>query len=420
MSTDQRSGLLRGASLIAVAIMVMNIAAYGFTMVAARLLGPREYGGFAGLMALVLVFNVLPLALQATAARRISADPRHAAQIERTILRVTYRAALLMGAVLILATPLIDRILRLDNWVATALLGVTLVPLTVMGGQAGVLQGARQWGPLAAVYLAFGLPRLVVGSALVWWQPSATTAMVAVAVSAFAPAIVGHLALRRRLPAALHADRRSEDHRFYPMLRESLHNSQALLAFFALSNVDLIVARNVMSEHQAGLYAGGVILTKAVLFLPQFVVVVAFPSMSTPGERRRGLTRSLGVVALLGVVACLAAALLASVALIFIGGDEYAEIRSLLWLFAVLGTVLSMVQVLVYSVLARQGQKTILLVWAGLLLTVLIGMTADSAEGLLRIVIATNGLLFVLLLAISMYVLRRPLPDPVEEPAPAE
>ena len=65
------------------------------------------------------------------------------------------------------------------------------------------------------------------------------------------------------------------------ILRETFHNSQVLLAFFALSNADIVIARNVLDEHDAGLYAGGLILTKAMLFLPQFVVVVAFPSMST-------------------------------------------------------------------------------------------------------------------------------------------
>lgn len=408
MTTGRSTGLLRGASVIAVAIMAMNVAAYGFTMVAARLLGPREYGGFAALMALLLVFNVLPLALQATAARRISAEPEHVAQIERTILRVTYRGAAVLGGVIVLATPLIDRMLRLGNWPATVLLGLTLVPLTIMGGQAGILQGERRWVPLAWVYVAFGAPRLVLGSALLWWRPSATTAMVAVAVSAIAPAVVGWLALRRTGERA--AGAASQDHRFGPVVRESLHNSQALLAFFAVSNVDLIVARNVLSEHDAGLYAGGVILTKAVLFLPQFVVVVAFPAMSSPGERRRGLTRSLAAVAGLGLSASVGAAVLAPIALIFIGGDDYAEIQSSLWLFAILGTVLSMVQVLVYSVLARRGHKTILLVWAGLLLTAVLGLTAASAGGLLAVVIGTNGLLFLLLFGVSLHALRNPLP----------
>ena len=64
------------------------------------------------------------------------------------------------------------------------------------------------------------------------------------------------------------------------MLRELFHNSHALLAFFALSNADVVIARSTLDPHDAGLYAGGLILAKAVLFLPQFVVVVAFPSMS--------------------------------------------------------------------------------------------------------------------------------------------
>ena len=49
------------------------------------------------------------------------------------------------------------------------------------------------------------------------------------------------------------------------------------------------MARAVLPEEQAGLYAGGLIMAKALLFLPQFVVVVAFPSMSKQGASRRTL-----------------------------------------------------------------------------------------------------------------------------------
>ena len=65
---------LVGGSSIALAIGVMNVATYGYTMVAARLLGPKQYGAFASLMATLLVISVLQLGLQATAARRISAE----------------------------------------------------------------------------------------------------------------------------------------------------------------------------------------------------------------------------------------------------------------------------------------------------------------------------------------------------------
>ena len=90
---------------------VMNIATYGFTMVAARLLGPRTTAPSPALMALLLVVAVLQLGLQATAARRIAADPGHVAQIERAILRVTYRAVARRWACCAWSlSPVIDRV----------------------------------------------------------------------------------------------------------------------------------------------------------------------------------------------------------------------------------------------------------------------------------------------------------------------
>ena len=52
------------------------------------------------------------------------------------------------------------------------------------------------------------------------------------------------------------------------------------------------------------------------------------------------------------------AMIIAGVAMVFVGGAEYSDVQSRLWTFAVLGTLLSMLQLLVYSVLARQGTRS--------------------------------------------------------------
>ncbi len=404
--TRELPNWVRGGGAIAVAIAVMNVGTYAFTMIAARLLGPQAYGALASLMATLLVIGVLQLGLQATAARRIASEPDHVGQIEHTILRVTHRAALAIGVVMLALSPVVDRVLRLDNLLAAVLVAVVAVPMTVMGAQAGILQGERRWAPLALLYLANGLPRLLIGGTLIWWRPDEVTAMVGVAIGQWAPVLVGWWALRRtarradRIPVAAHGARE--------VVRESIINSQALFAFFALSNVDIIVARNVLDGHEAGLYAGGLILTKAVLFLPQFVVVVAFPAMSTPEERRRALLRSISLVAVIGVLATLAAWLLSSLALVFVGGNDYTEIRDSLWLFAVLGTALSLLQLLVYSVVARQGRRSIVLVWIAFAVVVGVGLTTESVNGLLVVAATVDVVLFVALLALSLFRLRTP------------
>jgi O-antigen/teichoic acid export membrane protein len=404
---------LLGGSSIAIAIGLMNVATYGYTMVAARVLGPRQYGAFASLMATLLVVSVLQLGLQATAARRISADPGHVGQIEDVIMRVTGRAALSVGLVLLVLTPVINLVLHLDSLLVAGLVCVAAVPMTVMGGQAGILQGERRWVPLSMVYVANGVPRLVIGFALIAWHPSELSAMLGVVLGQFAPVVVGWWALRHER----HPGEVGDHHSLRPMIREVIHNSQALLAFFALSNADVIVGRNVLDDHDAGLYAGGLILTKAVLFLPQFVVVLAFPAMSSASERRKALTRSLGLVAVLGVVATLGAWLLSGLALVFVGGADYSEIQSRLWLFAVLGTVLAMLQLLVYSVLARQGQRSVYLVWAALVALIAAGSTVSTVDGLLAVVLTIDLALLAALVFVSLYLLNRPVEETVE-PSP--
>lgn len=395
--------VVRGTGGMAVAIVVMNVSTYGFQMVAARVLGPTQYGGVAGLMAVLLVVAVLQLGVQATGARRISATPDHVAQIERVVLGVAYRAALVLGVVMLALSPVVAQLLRLDSVVPAVLLAVAAVPLTVQGGQAGILQGERRWLALGALYLSMGVPRLLIGSLCIWASPTATAAMLGVTVALFVPVIVGSLLLRR--PRESGED--SDANQIGPTLRETGRSSLALLAFFVLSNADIVVARNVLESHDAGLYAGGLILTKAVLFLPQFVVVVAFPSMSTVEERRVALLRSLALVLGLGVAGTLAAWLLSDVAMVFIGGAEYSDVQSRLWLFAVLGTLLSMLQLLVYSVLARQGTRSAYLVWVAVAALVGGGVTLASLDGLLATVVVIDAVLFAVLLALSLWRMNR-------------
>ena len=383
---------------------VMNVSTYAFTVLAAHLLGPKPYGAFASLMATLLVISVVQLGLQATAARRISAEPEHAHEVEAVILRVTYWAAGLFGVLLLLLSPLLDHILRLGSIPTAALVAVAAVPLTVMGGQAGILQGERRWRPLGAVYIAAGVPRVVIGLVLIAWSPTEASAMLGVTIATFAPVVVGWWALRHPRPSAGAVQR----HHPREVVREVVHNSQALLAFFALSNVDVIVARNVLPAHDAGLYAGGLIMTKAVLFLPQFVVVLAFPAMSTVAERRYALTRSLAVVAFLGLSCTVVALGFPQLALIFVGGAEYQDIADLLWLFALLGTVLSMLQLVIYAVLARQGRRSTLAVWVALVALVGIGATTSSVVGLLVAVMAVDTLLFLLLTGVTLRLIRSP------------
>lgn len=395
-------------SAVAVATSVMNVATYGFTMLAARIIGPSEYGAFVACLNLLVILQVVALGLQATAARRIAVDLGNVATIEGAILRTTTRVSVAVGALLLVLVPAVDALLNLDSLATAAVVAVAAVPLTLAGGQAGILQGERRWGALALFYVAGGVPRLVVGTAIILWRPDATSAILGVGIGYLFPLMVGWWTLRhRRTPESVAAE-----HSARSLLVESAHNAQVLFAYFALSSVDIMIARQVLDDHDAGLYASGLIMAKVMLFLPQFVVIVAFPDMASPASRRRALVRSLLLVAALGVAMVVAARVLSGLAMVFVGGAEFAEVEDLLWVFAVLGTLLAMLQLQVYAVLARQGRRTVVLVWAALAVVVVLGLRTDSVIGLVSVVVTVDGVLLSVLTVASLRLAREPEPEP--------
>ena len=399
--------LVRSGAGIAIAMAVQNVAAYAFTIAAARRLGPAEYSAVASLMGLLLIVVVVPLGLQATGARKVAADRARRAEIEPAMLATTYRAALGLGVLCLVLTPAI--VVLLDTgWLPALTIGLSAVPLTIVGGQSGILQGEHRWGPLGAVYLAIGVGRLALGAVGLWISPTALGAMAGVAAAAWLPALVGWIALRQKRRG--HPRWRGSGANVAE-LREVARNSYALLAFFALSNADVVVARVVFDEHQAGLYAGGLILTKAVLFLPQFVVVVAFPTMASAAGRRSVYLKALALVAGIGLTATLGAWVLSDLAVTFIGGPAYESVRPQIAWFALLGTLLAMIQILVYEVVARQHRRSVGWLWAGLVAVAGCGAVVGTVGSLLLTVLLIDVAMLTALL-VSTHLLRTKVEAP--------
>ncbi len=402
---------LAAGSKVTIAVAIMNVTTYAFTLLAARWLAPSEFGAVGALMGLLLVLNVAGLALQTTAARRVAtADVEQRAAIARQMMALTYAVSVALGLLTLAAAPVTNAVLDLDSLPTAALLAITASLQSLTFGQAGVIQGERRWVPLAWLYALNGGGRFVCGAVMMLVRPDAFGAMLGVAAGALAPVVAGTLALRSDgilRPTAWREARH--------VLVELTRNARALLAFLGVSNADILVARSVLPSHDSGLYAGGLILTKAVLFLPQFLIVLGFPTMAAGGAARtRGHRRALGVLVVLGLAAAAASALVPALALEFVGGSEYGEIERRLWLFAALGLALSLVQFLVYDAVARQDHAALASVWIALVLLASSATWVGSVEVLLGWAIAVNGVLVVVLLALSLVPTRSR--EPADQP----
>jgi O-antigen/teichoic acid export membrane protein len=363
--------------VVGLGMMVMNVLAYGFTLLAAHTLGPSTFGAVAALLGVIIVANVGSLTIQATAARRLATtEPRDLDGVRREIVRSGSWLSVGLGLLLLIVVPLLDKALQLDDRVATAMVAPTCAALTLMGAFAGMAQGERRWGALAAIYLAMGVGRIAGGGTALLVDTSARSAMIGVAAGSVLPLLVGWR-LCPAAPAASSGDR--------PVLSELWRNGHTLLAFFAFTNLDILLARHQFSHHQAGIYAGGAILTKTCLFLTTFVLVVAFPSMAS---ERAGRPWAKPVLVVLGLGACavLGTLLLPDLAESFAGGSTYAGLGRVAWVFALEGTTFAVLQILVYDTIAGQRHAAILL-WAGVIGVAAVAMpTVHSVDALAGIV----------------------------------
>ena len=370
--------MLGAGSLVAVGMMTMNVLVYAFTLLSARTLTAPAFGGLGAVLAILIMVSVGALALQATGARRIAtASPDRRAEAAHDVLATARVLAIGLAGGLFLASPILRLVLEVTWWVAV-LIPVAVVPLTLLGGFAGVLQGRRAWSGLTLVFLGLGAGRLSFGGLALLLDDSLTAAVAGVTAGAFVPAIVGWIACHRLLGSSSGAPHR--------MVREVWQNAHTLLAFFALTNLDVLIARSLLDNEASGVYSAGAILTKSCLFLPQFVIIVAFPAMAEEqarDERNRAWLKPLGLVGLLGVAVSLGAVLLPDLTVTFVGGDQYAALADFVWLFAIEGTIFALLQMVLYRQIARRALVAPML-WtaAGSLLALSLSLSLGLFPGL--------------------------------------
>ena len=268
-ATPGRARLASSTVAVAGALAVAQVLSYGVSVIAARKLGPDQFGVFAALLGIMLIGSVLAMGLQAVAARRlVRLDDSQRFGASRAILADGLVGGIAVALATALISPLLMWLLRLDGWLPLLLTALSLVPITWAGAQYGVAQGRESYGRLAIVYLVVGIGRGAGGIAGALISGTVLGAMAGLVLGTFLGALVGRIAVS---PLAAGSATKVQD-----LFRETVHATHALLALFVLTNIDVLLARALLPSYQAGEYGVGAIIAKVAFWLPQFVGVVAF------------------------------------------------------------------------------------------------------------------------------------------------
>ncbi len=354
----------RGLVGVTAAGWLGNVLSYLLVLVAARTLADDDYAAVITLINLLLIGSVPSFALQAVGARRMAAGEPDG----------LWSAGLLIGAgiaiVLALISPLLQAFLHLPSVFGLLFVALALPATAIQGLCQGVLQGEQRFAGLATVTFIGIAGKSFAGviGLLIFKQAAPTLAAMAIGVTlAGAASAAGLPELRHRTSLGWA--------RLRPLLIEAGHASHAYGVFLLLSVADVLLARHVLPAQAAAVYAAGSILTKATLWLPQSVANVLFASLTDSDRHHRVFARAVGAIAGLAAVIVVLCWLLGSLVTTIVAGSKYSELDDKIWLFAILGGCLAVVQFTLVAGLAVRSVGVTALIWLTVLAEV-IGVTA--------------------------------------------
>lgn len=293
--------IARNAAILAAAEVTGKLATLAFTIVAARALGPSDFGAFAYALSFSLLVAVLPAwGFDSLLIQRASAEPdRLPAFLSETLV---WRAAVAVPVFIVAA--IVGSSLRPTTTSAIALLLVltaTFLDVLVEGGRSAA-RARQSQGGIGGALVAQRFSTAVLGIAAV----GAGLGLIGISVAYLVGTLAGGiLVIRsvRRLGVATD---------FGSLRREGLARTgrlsvligiDAVLAL-ALFRVDQLLLGAFKGDQAVGRYAAGYRLLETVLFVSWSVALAVFPAMSAVPARwqvRRNVEQALAGVFVLYV-----------------------------------------------------------------------------------------------------------------------
>lgn len=325
--------------LLGVCMGLSNVLGYAFVLLVSRSLGPADFGAFSAVNNTAIFLSLPASAFQVVVAAHQARGHAHRSGIG---------LSLVVGGTLALLTvalaPFVAHAFHLGSPAAMVLVALMMPAYTLTGAAQGLLLGHRRFAALAAVYVAISSARVLSAIAAAATGAGVVGVFGWLVLAAWAPALMSLWLARRHVQRW----RRLE----MGLVRELLTSNGTLAVLLAMTSTDVLLARHLLTAHDAGAYAFAGLFGKVVFWGTQFVALTLVP-VASRGSGRRPVFAALGLVLGLGAVGILVVGVVPEQLVRVLGGTEYLDAAGLLPAFTALGTLWALCQVLLFAEMAR-------------------------------------------------------------------
>jgi O-antigen/teichoic acid export membrane protein len=418
----RRNRLVRQNLVLFIGGLVAGFGGFLYHAIAGRILGPALYGEVASLIALYTVGGVLNLILILVLARYTATlEARgNTSGVRYVVVRSTQALAVPALAFLVLTAALSipgAAFLNLRSPIPVLWLGAAVVVFWFTAIPRGVLQGSQHFTALSANLALELIVRTSLLYLLLKVGLAVTGAMIAMLGGvAFAYAI-GMWGLRDVL--RVHGTRVP----LRSMASFSVTAAAGTLGVILLFNLDVVLAKHYLRDHDAGIYGGLNKIGTIVYYLTLSVSQVLFPRVVEAVHRNahpgRLLLMSAGIMAALGACALIVFGVFSGLVVNVLFTATFRDAAPFVFRIGVIGLGISLVNLLVQFLMAVHDRAFIPILAGGvLLMAILIVVFHQGVGEVVTDVLTTVLLLLVTLTARVMLLMPSLTPEMVEEEPP--
>mgnify|MGYP001614584193 CR=1 FL=1 len=394
--------LMKDSIILFSAVLFLNIMGYIFHFFVGRTLGPADYGIFGAIMSLIYIITVPMNTLQTSITKFTSNFNVHneigkIAYLLKRSIKVLFIVSLITTFVFIILSPFLASFMNTEKISPFLSVSLFLFFALLLPINRGVMQGLQNFKGLGWNYCIEGTVKILIGILFIYlWGLNG--AVLAFGVSYIVPFFFSFIALKKDLINTEKFDTKE----VYKYSIPVLIMLTSLTLFYSL---DVILVKHFFNAVDAGLYAAISLLGgKIVFFGSGSISLVMFPKVAElyamNGEHRGVLYKSMLLVTIFGLSITLFYWLFPNFSVGLLFGKEYLNIAPMLWIFAALMTLFSLVYLLsFYNVSIHKNKFIYLLILFNIIQVLLIYLFHESLWQIVYIMSGTMLGLFLLLLA---------------------
>lgn len=288
-----RARLLSGSMIMLVSSGLVGATNLIYNIAVARLLGAAEFGHATAIYTLLMLLSSITLAFQLVCSKFVAKNPDIAAKVAvyTGLHRRAWQVGIVVGLLIIYASPLITSYLNLPSRNYVVLLGIGTALYIPLGVRRGLMQGVFDFRRLAENFVLEVIVKLAGALLLLHYGMgvmgviAAVVTSVAVAYVAGRPGPAFKVAPQTGLPASFD---------------EGMQATVFFIGQVTINNLDILLVKHFFAPGLAGLYAAVALVGRVVYMLSWSVVSSMFPVSAGVSHERGG--RAVMSTALLLVV----------------------------------------------------------------------------------------------------------------------